>query len=67
MAEVVVVGSGLAGLAAAYEASRHGHNVTILEAGQKVGGRGTSINMCETPYNAGPHLLKWGGPLHILL
>jgi hypothetical protein len=67
MAEVVVVGSGLAGLAAAYEASRHGHNVTILEAGQKVGGRGTSINMGEFPFNTGPHLLKWGGPFHIFL
>lgn len=64
MAEVIVVGSGIAGLAAAFEASRHGHIVTILEKSKLVGGRGTSRKIGDAPLNAGPHLLKWGGPLH---
>lgn len=37
--KVIIVGAGLAGLAAGYELKRGGHNPVILEAQQRVGGR----------------------------
>ena len=37
--KVVIVGAGLAGLAAGYELKRAGHNPVVLEAQQRVGGR----------------------------
>jgi NADPH-dependent 2,4-dienoyl-CoA reductase/sulfur reductase-like enzyme len=37
--KVLVLGAGLAGLAAGYELARAGHEITILEAQMRPGGR----------------------------
>lgn len=37
--KVIIIGAGLAGLSAAYELARLGHNITVLEARPHAGGR----------------------------
>lgn len=48
--KVLVVGAGIAGLVAAYELNRAGHEVTVIEAQQRVGGR---IHTLRQPFSAG--------------
>ena len=48
--DVIVVGAGLAGLAAAWELSERGHDVTVLEAQMRPGGR---IYTLRSPFSDG--------------
>lgn len=54
---VIILGAGLAGLSAAYELSKKGYLITILEARNRVGGRCWSIRKNETN-------TEIGNPIH---
>ena len=54
---VLVVGGGLAGLAAATYLARHGLSVTLFEGASRLGGRGLSDERQGFVFNLGPHAL----------
>ena len=61
MSNVVVVGAGLAGLAAARRLVAHGHEVTVVEARERVGGRTEGLVMDDgTPLELGGQWLGEG-------
>ncbi|DAC33947.1 MAG TPA: FAD-dependent oxidoreductase, partial [Candidatus Poseidoniales archaeon] len=67
MQRVVVVGGGLAGLAAALEAASSGHKVVVLEARDRLGGRATTTPGRYADLGHGPHVLLRGGTMHQLV
>ena len=67
MRRVVVVGGGLAGLAAALEAASSGHKVVVLEARDRLGGRATTTPGRYADLGHGPHVLLRGGTMHRLV
>jgi phytoene dehydrogenase-like protein len=54
MARVVVVGGGYGGLASAVRLGKLGHDVTLLEASETLGGALTSISRAGYTWDAGP-------------
>lgn len=54
---VVVIGGGLAGLAAAYDLSRAGYHVTILEAAPDLGGLASSFRLEGQPIERFYHFI----------
>ncbi len=53
--KVVVLGGGLAGLSSAYELSRNGVDVTVLEKDPEVGGLAKSFSIDGFTIDLGPH------------
>jgi monoamine oxidase len=52
-ADVVVVGAGFAGLSAARDLVRLGHDVVVLEGRDRVGGRSATTTIADTPVDLG--------------
>ena len=52
-ADVVIVGAGFAGLSAARDLVRLGHDVVVLEGRDRVGGRSLTATIADTPVDLG--------------
>lgn len=50
-----IIGGGMAGLGAAYELSKAGHDIVLIERGEKLGGLAVSIEVNGTPLEAYYH------------
>jgi len=61
--QVIVIGAGLAGLSAAYELVAAGHEVTILEAQRRAGGRVLTL---RDPFPEGLHVEAGAGRICLL-
>jgi len=55
MMKVAVIGAGPAGLTAAHQLARKGHQVEVFEASSQVGGMARSFNLWGTSVDLGPH------------
>ncbi|HUC70280.1 MAG TPA: FAD-dependent oxidoreductase [Stellaceae bacterium] len=55
MSDIIIVGGGPSGLAAAHEAVCHGANVTVLERQDRVGGLARTIEFEGSRFDIGPH------------
>lgn len=58
---MLVVGAGLAGLAAAYELTQAGHEVTVIEARSRAGGR---VQTLREPFADGLYVEAGAATVH---
>ena len=65
--DIVVVGGGLAGLAAAALAGREGRRVLLLERSSTLGGRAQTFEQEGFYFNEGAHAFSRGGPAQEVL
>jgi len=64
---VAVIGAGVAGLAAAYDLSRSGHNVTVYEAASNVGGLAAGFKAPHWDWTLEKYYHHWfAGDQHML-
>ncbi|HEY2732880.1 MAG TPA: FAD-dependent oxidoreductase [Polyangiales bacterium] len=59
--ETLVIGGGLAGLAAALYLARDGQQVRLLERSRELGGRASTTAVNDLRFNLGPHALYCSG------
>src|SRR5581483_2478161 len=57
---ILVIGGGIAGLAAAVELARSGKRVTLLEANRRLGGRIFTLRRGRTPIELGAEFIHGG-------
>lgn len=62
MHDVVIVGGGLSGLSAAWQLHRHGVDVRLLEARERIGGRVLSHTVGGAAFDCGPSWIWPGQP-----
>lgn len=65
-ADVLVIGAGPAGLAAAWRAARRGRSVVVLERADRVGGLAGSLDVCGVRVDHGSHRLHPNTAPHII-
>ena len=53
--KVAIIGAGPAGITAAYELTKKGHEVEVFEAGAEVGGLSRTIDLWNQRIDLGPH------------
>jgi monoamine oxidase len=62
MSDVIVIGAGMAGVAAARELARAGVSVSVVEGGDRIGGRVYTVrDFCAAPVEGGAEFIHGGG------
>ena len=66
MTEIAIVGAGPAGLMAAWQAAEAGHEVSVYEKADTVGGMSGSFTIAGQRVDFGSHRLHPSTPPHLL-